>query len=353
MDNNITIKKTILWDITRRCNLNCIHCYNFGSIASSLELDIEKDHKSIIDRFVKAGINHIHLLGGEPLLTNGLFEMINYANKCGVLVSINTNGTLLNKEMINRLIELQLFQLTISLDGATQLTNDEIRGSGSFERVVENVKRTVACIHNNNSPMIVQIATVITRKNLSTIHKLPRLLKEIGVQYLDILKLYECGNASKNALSLSITSKEYLDAICKLIFESYRNQIFTQIDCKPKVLNIINKRFGFQIEKFNISFAKCCAGKQIIFMDHKGNIFPCGPYSHTLSDPELQTNIFAENYIESLKIIENSISDKIRINTNELKPICKNCQFKSVCGGCAICFNNYEELCEEADKLYR
>ena len=95
-----TIKKSLLWDITRRCNLNCIHCYNSGSIDSVQELEVESNYKTIINRAIEVGINHIHLLGGEPLLSRGLWDLLQYAKMCNVLISINTNGTLLTEDLI-------------------------------------------------------------------------------------------------------------------------------------------------------------------------------------------------------------------------------------------------------------
>lgn len=261
MDFHNTIKKSLFWDITRRCNLNCIHCYNSGSIASLQELEVGSNYKTVINRAIEVGINHIHLLGGEPLLARGLFDLLQYAKLCGVLVSINTNGTLLTENLINQLIAMQVCQLTISLDGASSITNDEIRGVGSFERVVGNIKRTTSCIEQSSSSMIVQVATVITRKNILTIHRLPKLLKEIGVKYLDVLKLYECGNATNNGAALYVTNEEYIYSISKILIESYRNQIYTQFDCKPKVLETITQRLGFQIDNSNLEFASCSAGK--------------------------------------------------------------------------------------------
>lgn len=117
------IKKSLLWDITCRCNLSCIHCYNSGGISNEQELEIAPNYKAIIDRVVQAGFNHIHLLGGEPLLVNGLLDLLYYANKKGILISINTNGTLLTKKIINELIESNVLQLTFSLDGATESSN--------------------------------------------------------------------------------------------------------------------------------------------------------------------------------------------------------------------------------------
>ena len=346
------IKKSLLWDITRRCNLSCIHCYNSGGISTEQELEIAPNYKAIIDRVVQAGFNHIHLLGGEPLLVKGLLDLLYYANIKGILISINTNGTLLTQKLINELIESNVSQLTFSLDGATESSNDAIRGSGNYKRVTENIKQTISCIEQAKSTMLVQVATVVTKQNISTIHKLPKVLRNMGVKYLDVLKLYECGNAVSNESFLQLKSEEYLAALCKLLVESYRNQIFAQFDCKPKVLELLNLRYGFQPE-YNISeFASCNAGKRFLFMDYKGDIYPCGPFAHEVANTELTTNIFDKDCIEQLTKIEESIHDRIYKFSSLPSPVCSNCQFNECCSGCAICYKGHDELCNTALRLY-
>ena len=352
MEQRNHIKKSLLWDITRQCNLKCIHCYNSEGISTEHQLEIDLNYKSIIDKVVQAGFNHIHLLGGEPLLVKGLSDLLHYANIQDVLISINTNGTLLTKKIINELIESNVSQLTISLDGASESTNDAIRGNGSYKQVTENIRQTISCIEQAKSTMLLQVATVVTKQNITTIHKLPKVLRNMGVKYLNVLKLYECGNAVYNEASLQLKNEEYLTALCRLLVESYRNQIFAQFDCKPKVLELLNLRYGFQ-PNYNISnFASCNAGKRIFFMDYKGDIYPCGPFAHEVANTELTSNIFNSNCIEQLSKIEKGINDRISQFSSSPNHVCSNCHFNEYCSGCAICYKDHDKLCETAIRLY-
>lgn len=248
MEQKATIQKSLLWDITRRCNLKCKHCYNSDSISNIQDSNATKNYKMILDKVVNLGINHVHLLGGEPLLISELYGLIEYANFKNIHVSINTNGTLLTDSAIKKLIELKVLQITVSLDGATEQDNDLIRGNGTFHLVTENMRQAINIINKSQSDIIVQIATVITKQNIQSIHKIPYILKSIGIKYLDVLKLYECGNAAVNEELLQVCPEEYIDALRKLLLESYRNGIFIQIDCKPKVLEILGNKFGFKVE---------------------------------------------------------------------------------------------------------
>lgn len=353
MKQNSCIKKSLLWDITRRCNLSCIHCYNSGGIFTLQELNVTSDYKNIVDRIAQIGINHIHLLGGEPLLVKGLEDLLSYASSKNIVSSINTNGTLLSEKMIYKLIELNVSQLTISLDGATELTNDSVRGIGNYKQVTENIRQTMSAIEQAESSMLVQVATVVTKQNVSTIHRMPMILQEIGVKHLDVLKLYEYGNAVNNENILYVNDEEYLNALGKLLVECYRNQIFAQFDCKPKVLELLNLRYGFSTNYEVVDFAGCSAGKRILFMDNKGYIFPCGPYSHEVSNPEVITNIFDDNYIEQIAKMEKCICERIYKFSSPVRPTCLKCRFSDWCNGCAICYKSHENLCETAIQLFQ
>ena len=344
--------KSILWDVSQKCNLNCIHCYNAENISNEKQIDILNNYKIIVDNAISGGFNHFHLLGGEPLLVQGIFELIEYATRMGIFVSINTNGILLTPKIINKLIDLDVKQLTISLDGATESTNDVVRGNGSFKIVTKNLNNTANLVSQRNSNMVLQVATVITKQNISTIHNMPKILYNLGIKYLDILRLYECGNAIRNESILQVSDENYLMVLSKLLLESYRKNMYLQIDCKPKVLELLNSRFGFSKDLNLFSFASCPAGKNIIYMASDGNIFPCGPFYQEAKNTDLKTNIFSDDYLVKLFEIEKKINYRIIENSGHRKKICNDCKYNSSCNGCAICYKEHETLCETASRIF-
>ena len=139
--------KTVVWDVTNLCNLRCTHCYNAN-------LYFDKDSKwyicgeldqeaalQAVDRFAENGVNHIHFLGGEPLLAKNIFAIIRRAKEYDMCVTINSNATLLSDQMIEQLIAFEIDHFCASLDGATEKTNDAIRGDGTFDIVCRNMKK--------------------------------------------------------------------------------------------------------------------------------------------------------------------------------------------------------------------
>ena len=134
------------WHITERCNLHCIHCYQEGyNIRSEFSL---AQLEEIADRIIltlrkwrKRG--RIALTGGEPFLKKELLPVIEYLEQSKYVwrIGILTNGILINEKIADRLKTFQkLYYIQISLDGATEETNDFIRGKGSYEKVMNSLK---------------------------------------------------------------------------------------------------------------------------------------------------------------------------------------------------------------------
>ena len=131
---------TCLFEITSKCNLNCIHCYRRHDQNNLSFQDIKK----IIDRIVPAGITNLILTGGEPFLRADLFKIIDYSADRGITdIAINTNGTLFDNPQIISEIQKRLDIITsipVSFDGATSQTHDYIRGRGKFTELMTILK---------------------------------------------------------------------------------------------------------------------------------------------------------------------------------------------------------------------
>ncbi|HII4398177.1 radical SAM protein (plasmid) [Clostridium perfringens] len=343
------ITKSLLWDITYKCNLNCSHCYNSEKIRSHDKeiLVNNKNIKDILLKIKKLGINHIHFLGGEPFCVDNIFEIFEECSKNNILISINTNGTYLKPEIYNKLFRNNIInQITISIDGATANENDQIRGQGTYFKVLDNVKKMMKYIEENKLSTIVQIATVITKENIENIHRLPKILNQNGVKYLDILQLYECGNGEKNKNKLFIDEIEYLYMLRKILVQAYLNNIFVQIDCKPLVLDLLNKDIGFGViteSKFN----SCQACESILFMDAYGDIFPCGPFSQIKKlKNDFSCNLFDINFIEKIMMYKNKMKNDI-LENEDIRNECNTCKYIKCCSGCNLCSTS-SRLCKIA-----
>ncbi|MEQ8162223.1 MAG: radical SAM protein, partial [Smithellaceae bacterium] len=125
-------KPVVVWNMTRRCNLKCIHCYsNSADIDYADELTTDEG-KELITDLAAFGSPVILFSGGEPLMRRDLFELARYATEKGMRAVISTNGTLITNEVAAKLKEIGLSYVGVSLDGLEK-THDRFRGKkGAF-----------------------------------------------------------------------------------------------------------------------------------------------------------------------------------------------------------------------------
>lgn len=130
-------KPIVVWNITRRCNLKCIHCYSDSdSRQYPGELSWEQC-VNVIDDLAQFQIPALLLSGGEPTIHPRFFDLATYARSKGLRLTLSTNGTLITEERAARIKELGFSYVGISLDGMGE-THDHFRGrAGAFEKAVQ------------------------------------------------------------------------------------------------------------------------------------------------------------------------------------------------------------------------
>jgi len=133
-------KPVVVWNVTRRCNLRCVHCYSSSkNIEYTGELDTAEG-KALITDLAKFGSPVVLLSGGEPLIRPDLEELARFAVDKGMRVVISTNGTLITKKNAAVFREIGLSYAGISLDGIGA-THDKFRGEkGAFEAAVRGMR---------------------------------------------------------------------------------------------------------------------------------------------------------------------------------------------------------------------
>jgi MoaA/NifB/PqqE/SkfB family radical SAM enzyme len=125
-------------EVTTRCNLNCLHCFvqSPRREISFLSLSLVQD---ILKEGYEMGYRRLHLTGGEPLLWKRLSAALDDAFSLGYAsILINTNGTLLSKDICSRLGACNRVSISVSLDGSKE-SHDHIRGCGQYERTLRGV----------------------------------------------------------------------------------------------------------------------------------------------------------------------------------------------------------------------
>lgn len=205
-------KPVVVWNVTRQCNLKCIHCY---AHAKSTPVDDElstADGIKLIDDLSQFGTPVILFSGGEPLMRKDLPELAGYAVKKGMRAVISTNGTLISEQTAKILKEVGLSYVGISLDGMEEI-NDRFRGvKGAFNQAMEGIRNCM------NAGIKVGLRFTVNKYNHFEIPKIFNLLEEMQIPRVCFYHLVYAGRGSKlveEDLSHSQT-REAVDTIIDL-----------------------------------------------------------------------------------------------------------------------------------------
>ena len=160
--------------ISKRCNLKCIYCYaDPENLANVPDLEYE-EYTRLIDELASMGTRWIRFLGGEPLIRTDIGQMIDYANKKGMVTEMNTNGYFMKQraEYIKN-----LDSLVVSIDG-TRETNDKCRGSGSYDKAIQAIEIA------KDLGMTVRLHGCLSKYHtLEDINHLPQLAVKYGTAF--------------------------------------------------------------------------------------------------------------------------------------------------------------------------
>jgi len=184
-------KPVVVWNMTRRCNLKCVHCY---AQAKDIEFENElstEEGKALIDDLANFGSPVILFSGGEPTLRKDLPELAAYAREKGTRAVISTNGTLIDRDLAKRLKDVRLSYVGVSLDGIRE-TNDRFRGmKGAFDAALRG-------LHNCQEEGIkVGLRFTINKQNVRDIPAIFDILEEEKIPRICFYHLVYAGRGSK------------------------------------------------------------------------------------------------------------------------------------------------------------
>jgi radical SAM protein with 4Fe4S-binding SPASM domain len=130
-------------EVTMRCNLHCQHCYipiEQRTAKQSNELNLS-EFKRVFSEFTDAGTLWLLFTGGEPFLRPDFLDIYDFAKQQGFIITIFTNGTLINERIADHLAEWHPFNMEISLYGSTRGTYETITGvPGSYQRCLRGIE---------------------------------------------------------------------------------------------------------------------------------------------------------------------------------------------------------------------
>lgn len=175
-------------EITNYCNLKCTMCFKRGLKELPYKhMTLETFIKALDESHVNKGVTFVGL--GESLLNPDFFEMLKETTKRGLIINMVTNGVLMNKEFIEKILSLDFdgrnFKISISLDAATKETYDKIRLGGNFNKVIDNITTLVKL--KENRKIVIRLDMVLLKSNIHELPLLVQLASDLGVDAVGTL----------------------------------------------------------------------------------------------------------------------------------------------------------------------
>jgi radical SAM protein with 4Fe4S-binding SPASM domain len=302
----------VSWNLTKRCNLSCPHCYIEALNAPSTELT-NSEAKFVIDELSYLNSRLMLVLsGGEPMLRSDIFDTVEYASQAGFITVLGSNGTLLTAENLRLLKEAGLKGVGISVDSTVPGSHDSFRGlSGAWELSVNALRAAL------ETGLETQMDVTLTDKNWNEIDGFVELGVALGARAVNFFFLVCTGRA----MSTDIATKNYDPAIAHIArLSSKERRLMVRARCAPHVYRILH-RDGLPVSE---GTRGCLAGRSYMRIDPEGNVTPC-PYMPLSIGNVKETSLTS--------IWENSpVLQQLR--QGAYKGRCGVCEYGELCGGC-------------------
>ncbi len=197
-------------EITHRCNLQCVHCYNRIPIEDSGVRSKElsySEHCRILDEAAEAGCLWLLFTGGEIFVRPDFLDIYTYAKQKGFLITLFTNGTLITPQAADHLARYKPFSIEITLYGRTQKTYERItRVPGSFEKCLRGIR----LLKERNLPLTIK--TVAVTLNKHEIWDLKKFVeRDLGLEFRFDAMINPGINGSRRPLSYRLTPEEVVE----------------------------------------------------------------------------------------------------------------------------------------------
>lgn len=324
-----------VWNVTRRCNLACVHCYTDShNINYAGELTTE-EAKTMIRDLSKFGIPALLLSGGEPLIRKDIFDIAAFANDLGLRLTLSTNGTLIDLKMAKRIKQTGFSYVGISLDGVGE-TNDRFRGvKGAFDLAVRGFRN---CMEVGQK---VGLRLTLTRRNFHDLHAIFDFIEKEGIQRACFYHLVYSGRGSDMEKD-DLTHEEKRKAM-DIILE--RTEDFIKRGIKKDILTVDNHVDGvylylklkekdpvraeevYRFLEWNGGGANS-SGVGIGCIDYLGNVHPDQFWLHyTLGN--VRERPFSEIWMDTSDPLMAGLKNRIPL----LKGRCARCRWIKLCGG--------------------
>jgi radical SAM protein with 4Fe4S-binding SPASM domain len=320
----------VVWCTTKRCNLNCMHCYSGGNTDSDGELSTD-EAKKMLDELVECGSPFMILSGGEPFLRADVFELGSYAREIGLMVIVSSNGTIVTPEIAAKAAEAGFGYVGVSLDGLAE-TNNHFRGSvDAYSNALQGMRNL------RDAGIKTGLRFTITRHNCHELPLIMELMVKEGFHRLCVYHLEYAGRgrelmdndlspedrrrAVNSLFEKTVEINRHNHDLEVLTVGNYADAAYIYM----KVLKEDPQKARAAYEHFLRNGGEGC-GEKLAYIDEVGNVY---------ASQHLKTKL-GNIREKSLKDIWNSDNEflwKLRHRESLFRGKCAECRFLEICRG--------------------
>ncbi|MDD2903214.1 MAG: 12,18-didecarboxysiroheme deacetylase [Syntrophales bacterium] len=326
-------KPVVVWNVTRACNLKCVHCYAKATSGPAPDELTHAEGLALLKDFQDFGVPVVLFSGGEPLMRPDLLELIEFTVAHGMRAVISTNGTLITPEVARRLQDLGLSYVGISLDG-TEATHDKFRGQpGSFAAAMAAVR------HCQEVGLKVGLRFTISRLNYREVPAIFDLVEEYRIPRICFYHLVYAGRGTKlveEALTHEQT-RALVDLICA------RTRRLFDAGQKVEVLTVDNHADGpYLYLKLLEEDPQRAAEVLTLLQMNEGNSSGRGigcvswdgeVYADQFWRHHSFGNVRQRNFSDIWTDMSDALLARLKDKRPHVKGRCARCRWLNVCGG--------------------
>ena len=312
---------SISWNLTKRCNLNCDHCYldaNFRGGFRTDELNTEECFR-VVDQIAEVNPNAFLILtGGEPLLRPDIYEIIRYAADRKFMVVLGTNGTLINRANAEKIKAAGAHGVGISIDSMDAQKHNKFRG---VHTAWEHSMEAFNVLNEVGIDFLVQMS--VSEMNYKEIPDVVAFTEKIGAIAFNLYFLVCTGRGQGNT---DISNEAYEEAL-KLLYEQqmkYKGKLMINSKCAPQYKRVVYENDPDSVYTRTYS-GGCPAATHYSRISPEGNLTPCPFIEESVGN--LKSNSFKDLW-------ENAPLMKQLRERKNLEGKCGTCEFSAMCSGC-------------------
>jgi len=322
----------VIWNLTNRCNLACPHCYAHATSKGLAHELSTREAKKVIDDLVRQKVLVLILSGGEPILRKDLYELAAYAKEKGITCALSTNGTLINKSHVRKILKSGIRYVGISIDGIGE-NHDRFRGKqGAYTASLKAIR---LCRDAGIKIGLRLSLTAHTARELPLIFDLFEKEKLVKL-YLSHMNYSD--KAVKHVALKPVKTRESMRFVIRKAAEylndgSFSREIVTgNNDADGPFLYLSMQRQDVGNAKSiykRLSKAGCnSSGSRLANIDSLGEVHP-DPFCRNVTLGNVKQKPFSEIWSAP----EHPLAVSLRERKKPFNGRCGNCRFINLCGG--------------------